>query len=119
MKIMASYIPYADRAFLTWLNAFLKYLFPSLARFGVPGDKYQQLATQRDDFSQKLAAAEEPATRTKLTTVQAKNDARNALEADVRQYRHCEGEARSKPEGTFLDCFAFRLAMTDTRRKLK
>jgi hypothetical protein len=29
------------------------------------------------------------------------------------QYRHCEGEARSKPAGNTLDCFAYRLAMTE------
>jgi hypothetical protein len=81
----ANYIPGSDRMFLTWINSLLKYLLASLARFGVPGERYQQLAVQRDDFSQKLDTAEEPATRTKLTVL-AKDKVRKKLEADIRQF---------------------------------
>jgi hypothetical protein len=79
-----NYIPAADKTFLTWVINFLRYLFNFLTKFGVPDEKYQELATQREDFSQKLEIAEEPATRTKLT-IQAKNDSRKVLEANIRQ----------------------------------
>jgi hypothetical protein len=78
------FIPDNDHSFLSWVINFLKYLFQALARFGFPEEKYQELAAQRNDFAEKLETAEEPATRTTLT-VQAKNDARKLLEANIRQ----------------------------------
>jgi hypothetical protein len=80
----ADYLPRGDNAFLIWAVNFLKHLFPSLTRFGFPDNVYQDLAAQRNDFEQKLVAAEEPATRTK-TSVQVKTDARNAFEKNIRQ----------------------------------
>jgi hypothetical protein len=78
------YLPEQDRSFLQWVINFLSYLFPSLARFNFPNDKYQELVALRNDFSEKLDIAEAPATRTKLT-VQAKNTSRAALKKAVRQ----------------------------------
>ena len=82
--IRKDYLPVKDRGLLTWIISFLKYLFAALARFAFPQTVYDELATLRDDFAQKLETAEEPATRTKLT-VQAKNTARKALEKTIRQ----------------------------------
>jgi hypothetical protein len=78
------YLPRKDREFLAWVINFLKYLFPSLARFNFPNDEYQTLSSQRDDFAHKLEVAEEPATRTK-PAVQAKNTARKTLETNIQQ----------------------------------
>jgi hypothetical protein len=78
------FIPEQDRLFLAWFIGFLKYLFPSLARFNFPNDKYQELAAQCNDFSEKLETAEEPATHTPLA-VAAKNAARKIAEKNVRQ----------------------------------
>ena len=78
------YIPTNDRQFYQWVIVFLNYLFNALQRLMFPNEVYNSLAGMRDDFGGKLDAAENPATRTKLT-VQAKNDARTALERAVRQ----------------------------------
>jgi hypothetical protein len=78
------YIPRPDNLFLAWIVNFLKYLFPSLTRLNFPHDVYQNLTEQRDDFTIKLEAAEDPSTRTPLT-VAAKNASRKTLEESVRQ----------------------------------
>ncbi|MDR1984437.1 MAG: hypothetical protein LBQ28_06420, partial [Prevotellaceae bacterium] len=78
------FIPDKDREFLSWAINFLKYLHASLTRFNFPNDVYQQLTAQRDDYSDKLEIADEPATRTK-PSVQAKNDSRKTLEKSLRQ----------------------------------
>ncbi|MDR1273273.1 MAG: hypothetical protein LBK12_01870 [Odoribacteraceae bacterium] len=77
------YIPKNDMKFLQWLNVFLTYLYANLGRLNVPAGVLTILERMRDDFALKLAAAEDPSTRTKLT-VQAKNDARRATEAATR-----------------------------------
>jgi hypothetical protein len=79
------YIPRKDKDFLAWFINLLKNLFPSLARFGVPPDVYQELAAKRDTFSNKLALADDPATRTK-GVVKEKNDVRKDLKHTVRQF---------------------------------
>lgn len=78
------YLPRKDREFLAWVVNFLKYLFPSLAKFNFPESEYDTLTAQRDDFAQKLELAEEPATRTK-PAVQAKNTSRKLLEKTIQQ----------------------------------
>jgi hypothetical protein len=78
------FLPHSDKALLEWVIAFLLNLFPSLARFLFPDAVYQELAVKRDVYSEKLAIAENPMTRTK-GTVQDKNDARKDLEQAVRQ----------------------------------
>jgi hypothetical protein len=78
------FIPRKDVDFLQWTNNFMKYLGTSLRQWGFPDDVYAELTAQHEDFAQKLEAAEEPATRTKLT-VQAKNTARDIFEKTIRQ----------------------------------
>ena len=78
------YLPRKDRELLAWTINFLRYLYPALARFNFPAAEYDKLTALRDDFSQKLDAATEPATRTK-TSVLAKNIARAALEKALQQ----------------------------------
>jgi hypothetical protein len=81
--VRIDFIPRKDADFLKWTNNFMKYLGQSLRRFGFPEDIYTELTEQHEDFVQKLEAAEEPATRTKLT-VQAKKSARAILEKNMR-----------------------------------
>ena len=78
------YLPRPDRTFLAWVINFLKYLMGRLAQFNFPQDLYQKLDEEKNVFAQKLEVAEEPTTHTKVT-VQEKNDARKALEKDLRQ----------------------------------
>ena len=80
----ADYLPRTDQLLRQWVIVFLNYLLTAMARLGFPNDVYNSLAALRDDFVQKLDAAETPATRTKLS-VQAKNTARGALKAALRQ----------------------------------
>lgn len=78
------YLPRKDGLFAEWIKVFLKYLLPSLERFGFPQQLYQQLSDMRDAFAAALSVAETPATRTTLT-VHAKNNARRILEKKVRR----------------------------------
>ncbi|MDR0668121.1 MAG: hypothetical protein LBF90_05850 [Prevotellaceae bacterium] len=78
------YLPRKDRELLAWTINFLRYLYPALSRFNFPAAEYDKLTALRDDFSQKLDTATEPATRTK-TSVLAKNIARAALEKALQQ----------------------------------
>jgi hypothetical protein len=78
------YIPSKDKDFLTWVINFLKNLFTSLVRFGFPEAAYQELAAKRNTFADKLALADDPATRTK-GVVEEKNEARDDLKHAVRQ----------------------------------
>ncbi|MDR0667967.1 MAG: hypothetical protein LBF90_05045 [Prevotellaceae bacterium] len=78
------YIPRKDSDFLTWINNFLSYLLANMNRLNVSAEVYDRLVALRDDYAQKLAVADNPATRTKLT-VQAKTTARDALEKETRQ----------------------------------
>ena len=78
------FIPEKDRTFLTWIINFLKQLNGMLSRIGFPGNEYQTLSSQSNDFSAKLTMAEEPVSRTRVT-VKNKNDARNLLEKTVRR----------------------------------
>jgi hypothetical protein len=77
------YLPKNDRTFLTWITTFLNYLTTSLTRFGFPQTEVTKLTTQKQSFETKLNAAENPATRTKLT-IELKNEARKELETTVR-----------------------------------
>jgi hypothetical protein len=78
------YLPRPDRAFLAWVINFLKYLMGRVTQFNFPQDLFQKLSEEKDVFAQKLEVAEEPTTHTKVN-VQEKNDARKALETDLRQ----------------------------------
>ncbi|MDR1552305.1 MAG: hypothetical protein LBS69_02425 [Prevotellaceae bacterium] len=78
------YIPHQDGKFLQWVNNFINYLGTTARKFDFPEDLYTDLTAQHADFVQKLTAAEEPATRTKLT-VKAKNDARAAFKTAIRK----------------------------------
>ncbi|MDR1222916.1 MAG: hypothetical protein LBL07_08585, partial [Tannerella sp.] len=77
------YLPKNDRTFLTWVTTFLNYLMTSLTRFGFPETEATKVSAQKESFEIKLNAAENPATRTKLT-IELKNEARKELEATVR-----------------------------------
>jgi hypothetical protein len=78
------YLPRPDREFLAWAINFLKYLMGRLEAFNFPQTVYQNLEQEKNVFAQDLEVAEEPTTHTKVT-VQEKNDARKALETDLRQ----------------------------------
>ncbi|MDR0559698.1 MAG: hypothetical protein LBG92_05975 [Prevotellaceae bacterium] len=79
------FIPRRDVDFHQWVNSFMTYLGTESSRLGFPADKYQSLTALKSDFEQKFNAAENPSTRTSLS-VQAKNEARAALEKELRQY---------------------------------
>jgi hypothetical protein len=79
-----SYLPRPDRKFLAWVINFLKYLMGRLTQFNFPLTVYQRLEELRGTFAQLLELSEEPTTHTKVTT-QEKNDARKALEKELRQ----------------------------------
>jgi hypothetical protein len=55
-----------------------------LTQFNFPQTVYMQLEEEKNAFEQKLEAAEEPATRTKVSVAE-KNEARKKLESDIRQ----------------------------------
>jgi hypothetical protein len=78
------FLPEKDRSLLQWVTSFLSYLSSVMMRIGFPSDVYAKLTELCTSFSQKLDAAETPATRTKLT-VQDKNTVKSALKASVRQ----------------------------------
>jgi hypothetical protein len=70
--------------FAVWATNFLSYLFKSYERFNIPLAVYTGLEELKEDFAEKLAAAEAPETRTKLT-ITAKNEARKLFEAKLQQ----------------------------------
>jgi hypothetical protein len=78
------FIPRKDIEFHTWIVNFLACLFESLERFGFPRVKYDELEVQRERFVAAFETAGMPSTRTKAA-VQEKNDARAALQDNVRQ----------------------------------
>jgi hypothetical protein len=78
------FLPRPDEKFLAYVVNFLKYLFQMLTRVGFPETVYQQLAALRNTFAEKLAIADEPATRTKVT-IEEKNAVRSQLETVLRQ----------------------------------
>ena len=80
----SDYLPRPDRTFLAWVINFLKYLMGRLEQFNFPQALFQQLSGEKDVFAQKLEVAEEPTTHTTVN-VQEKNDARKALEKNIRQ----------------------------------
>jgi hypothetical protein len=82
MKNM-DYLPKTDRGLMQWVVIFLHYLGTALERLNFPKAIYDALVALSDEFSLKLDAAENPATRTKLS-VQAKNTVRTTLKAKVR-----------------------------------
>jgi hypothetical protein len=85
MSNNSDYLPKNDRTFLAWVVNLMKQLAATgLSRWGFPDTVYNALGVLRDDFAQKLEIADEPATRTKAA-IQAKNDARTALETAIRQ----------------------------------
>ncbi|EIP98128.1 hypothetical protein OpiT1DRAFT_02579 [Opitutaceae bacterium TAV1] len=78
-----NYLPRADAALEAWLRVFITALGTMLTRAGVPTDVYNHLQEQADEWFAALAAATNPATRTKAT-IDTKNALREALEAEVR-----------------------------------
>jgi hypothetical protein len=80
----SNYLPRPDRTFLAWVINFIKYLMGRTEQFKFPQDVFQRLDEEKIIFAQKLEVAEEPTTHTKVN-VQEKNDARDVLEADIRQ----------------------------------
>jgi hypothetical protein len=77
------YLPKKDKDLLAMVVNLLKNLFAMLTRIGFPNDEYQKLAALRNDFAEKLAIAEDPATSTKVT-VAAKNHTREVLKSTLR-----------------------------------
>ena len=78
------YLPGGDQAFKVWVGVFLSVLASILPRIEFPADVHAELTKLYNDFVSKLGIADAPATRTKAA-VQAKNDARKALTAYLRQ----------------------------------
>jgi hypothetical protein len=78
------FFPTRDDLFLQWVVSFLENLRQALTRFNFPQDEYQRLVQLRDAYSAALAAAKNPATRTKAA-VQLKNDTKKELENTLRQ----------------------------------
>jgi hypothetical protein len=78
------YIPRSDRAFLAFVTQLLKALAKLLATLKVPPEVVAPVSALYNDFEAKFAVSEDENTRTKVT-VAAKNEARRALEAAVRQ----------------------------------
>ncbi|MDR2362393.1 MAG: hypothetical protein LBD91_06645 [Prevotellaceae bacterium] len=78
------FFPTTDDLFLQWSVSFLENLLQSLTRFNFPQDEYQRLVQLRDAYAAALAAAKNPATRTKAA-VQLKNDTKKELENTLRQ----------------------------------
>ncbi|MDR0738468.1 MAG: hypothetical protein LBF39_05280, partial [Prevotellaceae bacterium] len=78
------FFPTKDDLFLQWVISFLENLLQIMTRVNFPQDEYQRLLQLRDAYSTALAAAKNPATRTKAA-VQLKNDTKKELENTLRQ----------------------------------
>jgi hypothetical protein len=78
------YLPGGDNAFRDWSDRFTGNLLPSLERFGFPPATYELIVALKKTFTDALAAANNPMTRTG-GTISAKNDARKLLEVQIRQ----------------------------------
>jgi hypothetical protein len=83
MMMNSDFIPKADRTFLTWLKTLIAYLQSKYATWNIPQTEVDELGTLTTTFEQTLEIAETPSTRTKVT-VQAKKDARKAVESKTR-----------------------------------
>jgi hypothetical protein len=83
-----NFLPANDWQFLQWTTNFLTVLTKNLTRLGFLEEVYQELEGLFATFKVKLDLADAPETRTK-SAVQAKNDARKALE---RRLRECVAE---------------------------
>jgi hypothetical protein len=79
------FIPRADNPFLVWQKTLLAYVQNKLGAWGIPQTPVNELQTLTANFGNALAVTENPATRTKVT-VQAKNDARKAVESKTRLF---------------------------------
>jgi hypothetical protein len=80
----SNFFPANDSLFLAWINNFLNVLDQIMSRVKFPDDILAYLKVLRNTFSNKLDVADAPKTRTKVA-IQEKNDARDALEAGLRQ----------------------------------
>jgi hypothetical protein len=78
------YLPGKDKDLEEWVINFLTNLLNSLGRFGFPYATYENLQVLRNTFSAKLAAADNPMTRTP-GVIRAKNAARKSLTQALRQ----------------------------------
>jgi hypothetical protein len=79
------FIPRTDNLFLVWLKTMLAYVQSKLSAWAIPQTSVTELQTLTTTFGNALAVTENPATRTKIT-VQAKNDARKAVESKTRLF---------------------------------
>jgi hypothetical protein len=77
-------LPAGDRALLVWTDNFRVVLARLLERLGFPPATYELITALRNTYATALDAAEAPATRT-AGRVKAKNDAKKALEKELRQ----------------------------------
>ncbi|MDR2120512.1 MAG: hypothetical protein LBP64_06525 [Tannerella sp.] len=79
------YLPRKETEFCSWLVPFFSYLNDNLQRFGIDISLIATITALRSDFEQKYETAIMPSTRTK-GSVQAKNDALDALKAALRVF---------------------------------
>jgi hypothetical protein len=77
------YIPYADSSFLTWEQAYMLYLSPRHANFGVPEADFTDLSTLQAAFEAAYALVMQPSTKTAVAVVN-KDRARSAFEKAIR-----------------------------------
>jgi hypothetical protein len=79
------FIPGADNLFLTWLKTLLAYVQTKQSAWNIPQAPLNELKTLSADFENALAVSGNPTTRTKVS-IQAKNDARKAVESKTRLF---------------------------------
>jgi hypothetical protein len=107
------FIPKADRTFLVWLKTLLAYLQTKIAVWGVPSAEFAAMQTMTTTFENALNVAENPSTHT-VVTVQAKNDARKAVEDKTRVV--VKGYVTYNPAVTNADRDAMGLPIHKTSR---
>jgi hypothetical protein len=79
------FIPRTDEQFHIWLKTLLACVQTGQSAWNIPQAPLDELQTLSAGFENALAVAENPSTRTKVT-VQAKNDARKAVESKLRPF---------------------------------
>jgi hypothetical protein len=77
------FIPQADNKFVVWLKTLVNYLSEKYSEWSIPKEEILNLDTLKSDFEAALEVSENPSSRTKVT-IQAKNDARKAVENRTR-----------------------------------
>ncbi|MDR0348887.1 MAG: hypothetical protein LBH90_05260 [Tannerella sp.] len=80
-----NFIPRKNIDFLRWVTNFLAVLIKILERVGFPKEVYDELLELSNTFEEKFELSDAPETRTRAT-VQMRNDARKALEPELRKY---------------------------------